>query len=201
MWCSGSSQPPRCSSLFGALMNGIVTAVNDLPLETFARAARLANIWVAAASVGMTGLIGWRVSGKAAAVLGALLVAVVPLSVESTILVRNDAGMVLAVVAATYAALAYHDTGKLAWIAASGVFAGLAAGIKYTAVFTLVPVLIAALSVSPLQKQVRAAVLGVLAFGLTCRRLTSLHLGRLPELLEPGRRAGRLHRPWPPMVD
>ena len=149
-----------------ALMNGIVTAVNDLPLETFARAARLANIWVAAASVGMTGLIGWRLSGKAAAVLGALLVAVVPLSVESTILVRNDAGMVLAVVAATYAALAYHDTGKLAWIAASGVFAGLAAGIKYTAVFTLAPVLIAALSVSPLQKQVRAAVLGVLAFGL-----------------------------------
>ena len=150
-----------------ALMNGIVTAVNDLPLETFARAARLANIWVAAASVGMTGLVGWRISGKAAAVLGALLVAVVPLSVESTILVRNDAGMVLAVVAATYAALAYHDTAKLPWLAASGAFAGLAAGIKYTAVFALAPVLIAALSVSPLQKQVRAAVLGVLAFGLT----------------------------------
>ncbi len=178
-----------------ALTNGVVTVVNELPLETFASAARMANIWVAAATAGITGLIGWRISGKAAAVLGALLVAIVPLSVETTVLVRNDAGMVLAVVAATYAALAYYDTGKLTWIAACGAAAGLAAGIKYTAVFALAPVLIAALSVSPVQKQVRAAALGLLAFGLAVGDITSLHLGRLSELLAPGRGAVRLHRP------
>ena len=149
-----------------ALTNGVVRTVNDLPIETFAHAARMANIWVAAATVGITGLIGWRLSGKAAAILGALLVAIVPVSVETTVLVRNDAGMVLAVVAATYAALAYHDTGKLTRIAASGAFAGLAAGIKYTAVFALLPVLIAAVSVSPMQKRVRAALVGLLVFGL-----------------------------------
>lgn len=149
-----------------ALTNGVVATVNDLPVEVFAHASRLANVWVAVATVGITGLIGFRVSGHAAGVLGALLVAIVPVSVETTVLVRNDAGMVLAVVAATYAALVYYDSGKLAWIAASGAFAGLAAGIKYTAVFSLVPVLIAAVSVLSLQQRVRAAVLALLVFGL-----------------------------------
>lgn len=149
-----------------ALTGGAVTAVNELPLHAFAHASRLANIWMATAIVGITGLIGRRISGNAGAILGALLVAIVPLSVETTVLVRNDAGMVLAVVAATYAALAYYDSRKLGWIAASGACAGLAAGIKYTAVFALAPVVIAALSVADLQMRVRAAVLGVLAFGL-----------------------------------
>ena len=150
---------------FRELTNGAITAVNDMPVEAFAHASRLVNIWVAAVTVGITGLIGWRISGQAVGLLGALLVAIVPLSVETTILVRNDAGMVLAVVAATYAALAYHGTSKLSWIIAAGAFAGLAAGIKYTAVFALVPVLIAASSAS-LQSRVHAALLALLAFGL-----------------------------------
>jgi 4-amino-4-deoxy-L-arabinose transferase-like glycosyltransferase len=153
-------------SFIHALTNGVVEAADDLPVHAFAEAARLANIFVAAAAVGITGLIGGRVSGKVAAVAGALLVAIVPLSVETTVLVRNDAGMVLAVLAATYAALAYYDTGKVSWVAASGAFAGVAAGIKYSAVFTIAPVLIAALSVSTLPTRMRAALAGLLSFAL-----------------------------------
>jgi 4-amino-4-deoxy-L-arabinose transferase-like glycosyltransferase len=149
-----------------ALNNGVLAAVHDAPIEMFAHAARLANIYVAAATVGVTGLVGSRLSGNAAALAAALLVAIVPLSVETTVLVRNDAGMVLAVVAATYAALAYYDTGKLAWIAASGTFAGLAGGIKYSAVFAIAPVLVAALSVSTRRTRIRAASVGLLSFAL-----------------------------------
>ena len=81
-----------------ALTNGLVSARNQLPVDAFAEAARLANIWVGVATVAITGLMGVRLSGTTAGLLGAVLVAIVPISVETTVLVRNDAGMVLAVV-------------------------------------------------------------------------------------------------------
>ena len=98
--------------------------------------------------------------------LGAALVAIVPISVETTVLVRNDAGMVLAVVAAVYAAMVYYDEKRLSWIAAAGAFAGLAAAIKYTAVFALAPALFAAFSAAPVRNRIRAALVAVLAFGM-----------------------------------
>ena len=149
-----------------ALTNGLVSARNQLPVDAFAEAARLANIWVAVATVAITGLMGLRLSGTTAGLLGAALVAIVPISVETTVLVRNDAGMVLVVVAAVYAAMVYYDERRLAWIAAAGAFAGLAAAIKYTAVFALVPALFAAFSAAPVRDRIRAALVAVLAFGL-----------------------------------
>jgi hypothetical protein len=74
--------------------------------------------------------------------------------------------MVLAVTAATYAALAYYDSGKLAWIAAAGAIAGLAAAIKYSAVFALVPVTIAACSAVDARGRLRAGAVAGLTFGL-----------------------------------
>ncbi len=149
-----------------ALTNGLVSALTQLPVGAFAEAARLANIWVAVATAAITGLMGVRLSGTTAGLLGAVLVAIVPISVETTVLVRNDAGMVLVVVAAVYAALVYYDERKLVWIAAAGAFAGLAAAIKYTAVFALMPALIAAFSAAPVRGRIRAALVTVLAFGL-----------------------------------
>jgi 4-amino-4-deoxy-L-arabinose transferase-like glycosyltransferase len=149
-----------------ALANGLVSARNQLPVDAFAEAARLANIWVAVATVAITGLMGLRLSGPTAGLLGAALVAIVPISVETTVLVRNDAGMVLVVVAAVYAAMVYYDERSLAWIAAAGAFAGLAAAIKYTAVFALAPALFAAFSGAPVRNRIRAALVAVLAFGL-----------------------------------
>ncbi len=83
-------------------------------------------------------------------------------------MVRNDPGMVLAVTAAIYAALTYYDSGKLGWIATAGALAGVAAAIKYSAVFALAPVLIAACSCSSVNARgrIRAAAVAALACGL-----------------------------------
>jgi 4-amino-4-deoxy-L-arabinose transferase-like glycosyltransferase len=154
-------------SFLRGLSGGLVTAhATVLPVESFAHAARLANIWIAAATVLVTGLVGFRLSGPAAGVIGALIVAISPISIETTTMVRNDPGMVLAVMAATYAALTYYDEGKLGWIAAAGAFAGLAAAIKYSAVFALLPVAFAACSVSGARARMRACVVAVLMCGL-----------------------------------
>ena len=156
-------------SFLRGLGSGLVTShVTLLPVESFAQAARLANIWIAAATVVITGLVGFRLAGTAVGLLGALLVAIVPISVETTIMVRNDPGMVLAVTAAIYAALTYYDSGKLGWIATAGALAGVAAAIKYSAVFALAPVMIAACSCSSVNARgrIRASAVAVLACGL-----------------------------------
>ena len=157
------------SSLLGflrALTSGLTPTLSQFPVEAFAHAARLANIWVGVATVAVTGLIGWRISGTTAGILAALIVAIVPISVETTVLVRNDPGMVLAVVAATYAALVYYESGSLTWIAAAGALAGMAAAIKYSAVFALAPVLVAGFSAAHARIKFRAMAVSVLAFGM-----------------------------------
>ena len=151
---------------FHGLTTGLTSTLSQLPVEVFVHASRLANIWVAAATVALTGLVGWHLSGPTAGLLGAVMVAIVPVSVETTVLVRNDAGMVLVVMAATYGALVYYGSGMLRWIVAAGAFAGLAAAIKYSAVFALAPVLIAAFSTAQVRGRSRAVIVGVLAFGM-----------------------------------
>ncbi len=61
-------------SFLRGLGSGLVTShVTLLPVESFAQAARLANIWIAAATVVITGLVGLRLAGTAVGLLGALL--------------------------------------------------------------------------------------------------------------------------------
>jgi hypothetical protein len=147
-----------------ALTSNAIVWVDQLPVEAFAQACRLANIWIAAATVAVTGMLGRQLSGTTAALIAAGLVAIAPMAVEPTVLVRNDAGMVLAAVAATYAGLKYHDTHRLAWIVAAGALAGLAAAIKYTAVFAIVPVVIAATAGVPRQLRLQSLAAGMAAF-------------------------------------
>lgn len=116
-------------SFLRGLTSGATTAARDLPVEAFVHASRLANIFVASATVAFTGLIARRLSGPAAGLLSATLVAIVPLSVDVTVLVRNDPGMTLVVVAATWAALVYVDSGRRSWLVMAGVLAGTAAAI------------------------------------------------------------------------
>jgi 4-amino-4-deoxy-L-arabinose transferase-like glycosyltransferase len=127
-----------------SLASGVPERPAALPAEFYVHAARTANIVVAAAIVLITGLLGRRIGGPLAGVLSALVVAIVPLSVETTVLVRNDPGMVLAVTAAVYVSLVFRDTGRLAWAAAAGLVVGVAIAIKYSSVFALVPALSAA---------------------------------------------------------
>lgn len=140
------------------------------PVEMFVGASRLANIWIGAAIVLVTGLVGRRLAGPVAGLVSAAIVAIVPLSVETTVLVRNDPAMVLAAVATTGVALLLHARGTL-WLAASaGALAGVAAGIKYSGVFAIAPVFIAAAASSAPGRLRRGAVglsAFVLAVGLT----------------------------------
>lgn len=151
---------------FLRLGSGAVLAPDTVPIELFAHAARAANIAVAAATVWLTGLLGRRVSGNAAGLLAAALIAIAPLSVDVTTLVRNDAGMVLTVVATVLAALVLHSTQRLAWAATAGALAGIATAIKYSSVFVLVPVLIAALSGADSGGRIRRALVAFAAFVL-----------------------------------
>jgi hypothetical protein len=72
-------------------------------------------------------------------------VAIVPLSIDTTILLRNDPGQTLFIVAAVYVAMVAYRSGRPGASTMAGVLAGLATAIKYTSVLALVPALLAAL--------------------------------------------------------
>jgi 4-amino-4-deoxy-L-arabinose transferase-like glycosyltransferase len=147
------------------LMAGVFGSVRAMPVEDFILAGRMANAFVAAGTVGFTGLIGRRLGGAAAGLLAAGLVAVVPLSIQTTTQIRNDPGQVLLVMAAVWSSLALCDSGRLRWSVIAGSCAGLATGVKYTSVFALVPTIIAALAV-PREHRARSVGWALLAFAI-----------------------------------
>ena len=146
------------------LTSGVEVAPSQLSISTFVLAARMANVLVAAATVAITGLLGRRLSGSGAGLMAAVLVAIVPLSVETTTLVRNDPGMALAVTAASYAALVFHENKRRSWLVFAGALAGTATAIKYSSVFAIVPVLIAAACDGVMRERLERAALAVLGF-------------------------------------
>ena len=146
------------------LTSGLEVAPSQLSIAAFVLAARMANVLLAAATVAITGLIGRRVSGAGAGLLAAVVVAIVPLSVETTTLVRNDPGMALAVTSATYAALVFYENKRRSWLVAAGVLAGVATGIKYSSVFAIAPVLMAAGCDGTMRERLERSALAVLGF-------------------------------------
>jgi 4-amino-4-deoxy-L-arabinose transferase-like glycosyltransferase len=135
-----------------------------LPVERFVAWARVANIGVGVGIVVFTGLIGRRVFGARAGIMAAALVAIAPLSIAATLVVRNDAGMVLAVLAAVYCALIALDDQRMRWMVLGGAAAGLAAAIKYSSVFAIVPVVAAACVTRGSRNRVAAALAACGAF-------------------------------------
>lgn len=127
-----------------ALMNGVVRTAFDMPVDMFVLAARTTNVWIAGATVAFTGVLGRRLSGSAAGLVAAFVVAVVPLSVQTTTVVRNDPGQVLFITAAVWAALVLYQSDRHRWGPIAGALAGIAAAIKYSGVFVLVPAILAA---------------------------------------------------------
>ncbi|HEX6106825.1 MAG TPA: glycosyltransferase family 39 protein, partial [Gemmatimonadales bacterium] len=126
-----------------SLMEGTVHGIRDMPVESFVLAGRVTNTGIAAATVIMTGLLGRELSGRAAGLLAAALVAVAPLSVQTTTVLRNDPSQALLGCAAVYAALVAWTRGGHSRAAAAGLLAGVATGIKYTSVFALLPAVLA----------------------------------------------------------
>ena len=155
----------------GSLTGRLVVGPGELPVELFIRSARLANVAVGGGIVLFTGLIGRRLGGDRVGLTAAALVAIVPLSVDTTTLVRNDPGMVLAVLAAVHCAMVAVDDRRERWVLVSAALAGVATAIKYSSVFALVPALIAAGAAASMPARIRrglgAVGLFVLAVGLT----------------------------------
>ena len=149
------------------LMEGTFHTIRGMPLESFVLAGRLVNTLIAAATVVVAGLIGRQMSRGAAGLIAAGLIAIAPLSVQTTTALRNDAPQVLLMCAAIHAALAASSTDRRLWLLLAGVFGGAATAIKYTSVFTLLPALVASLMRgSPAVRAGRAAI-AVVAFALT----------------------------------
>jgi 4-amino-4-deoxy-L-arabinose transferase-like glycosyltransferase len=146
------------------LTNGIELPPDQVTIGNYVLAARTANVFVAAAIVWLTGLIGRRVAGGPAGLLAAGLVAFVPLSIETTTVVRNDPGMLLAVIGAVYAALLFHDTKQSSWAIVGGLLAGIATAIKYSSLFALVPVLIATAAEGTARERLERSALAAMAF-------------------------------------
>ena len=148
------------------LTHGIELPPDQIPVGHYVLAARVANVFVAAGIVWLTGLVGKRVSGTFAGLVGALLVAVVPLSVDTTTVVRNDPGMVLAVLGAVFAALVFHDNRRPASVVTGGALAGIATAIKYSSLFAIVPVLIAAAGAGAPRERLRQSGIAGVAFAV-----------------------------------
>ncbi len=147
------------------LIAGAFGSVGEMPVERFILAGRIANAFVAAGTVGLTGLIGRRMGGARAGLLAAALVAVVPLAIQTTTQMRNDPGQVLLVLGTVWASLFLRDSGRPRWAVVAGACAGLATGVKYTSVFALVPPIVAGLAL-PRPQRVHGAGVTVSAFAL-----------------------------------
>ena len=130
-------------------------------------AGRLVSALIAAGLVVVVGLIGRQLSGCAAGLLAALLVAVVPLSVQTTTVLRNDPAQVLLVCAAVHASLAAASTDRRVWFVLAGLFGGAATAIKYTSVFALLPRIDGSLRSGSASLRATRAGLVLLAFVLT----------------------------------
>jgi 4-amino-4-deoxy-L-arabinose transferase-like glycosyltransferase len=147
-----------------SVMHGTIQGIGDMPLDLFVHSGRVANALVGAGTVWMAGLLGRRLSGLTAGLLGAFLVAVVPLAVQTTTSLRNDPAQVLALTGAVYAALRAWQSGHRGWAALSGALAGAATAIKYTSVFAVAPPLVAVLIAGPGPRRAARAAIVMAAF-------------------------------------
>ena len=136
-----------------ALMTGLVRSVDDVRPELFLWAGRTVNAVLAGGTVVLTGLVGRVVASPAAGLIAAGAVAVSPLALETSSVLRNDVGMTFFVMVSAYAAQAVCSNPSRSSASAAGALAGVAAGVKITAVFALLPVsLAAALAVTGRQR-------------------------------------------------
>jgi hypothetical protein len=166
------------------LMNGSFATIRSMPVESFVFAGRLVNTLAGALTVVVAGLMGRQISGSGAGLLAAGLMAIAPLSVNTTTAMRNDPAQVLLICAAIHAALVASTTDRRLWPVLAGVFGGAATAIKYTSVFTLVPAVLASLMRGSPPARFSRAGLVVLAFALTVATTNHFLWWDFPNFLE-----------------
>jgi 4-amino-4-deoxy-L-arabinose transferase-like glycosyltransferase len=157
-------------SSFLAYLSGLVLGsashVHRMPVEGFVLAVRVTNAFAGAATVALTGTVGKRLSGSAAGLLGAAVVAVAPLSIQTTTLARNDPVQVMFVTAAVCTAIALCASERRTLALLAGALAGMATGIKYSSVLVLLAVLLAAALSVPMRARLERVALVLVAFAL-----------------------------------
>jgi len=126
------------------LMAGLAANLNSMPAEIFALAGQVVSALQGTATVLLTGLLGYRLVGRRVGLLAAFLMAISPLSLELSVQVRNDASQVMFVTAAVVVALGNYRSGRGLEAFVAGALAGLATGIKYSSLFVVIPVFLAA---------------------------------------------------------
>jgi 4-amino-4-deoxy-L-arabinose transferase-like glycosyltransferase len=146
----------------------------------------LCNVLVGAGIVAFAGSIGRRLVGERAGLVAAAIVAIAPLSIETTTLVRNDPGMVLAVMATVYLSLVSLDSSRWRWAIAAGAMAGVATAIKYSSVFAIVPAVIGAAFRGSSGHRAQRVALTLLAF-VVAVAVTNVRLVRLPDVSQTAR--------------
>ena len=142
-----------------ALTQGVGGKLNNVPFELFVLGGRVTNVMLGAGTIAFAGLLGQKLGGQRNGLVAALVVAVSPLSVEISAQLRNEAAQVFFIVATAWAAVMLAGLipenvpagagtspqvrgSQLAALA--GGLAGAATAVKYTAVFALLPALLAA---------------------------------------------------------
>jgi len=162
-------------------MQGLARGVKDLPIERFVLGGRVTNALLGTATVALAGLLGRTLGGRRRGLVAALVVAVSPLFVEVSRQLRDEPAQVLFIVAAAWAAvtLAAPSSREVSagegaspgmrdshLAALAGGLAGVATAVKYTAVFALLPALLAA-ALTTLSEDSRRSSLRSSAWGLS----------------------------------
>lgn len=167
------------------LMTDVADTLARMPRTHFVAFGRAVSAVQSTATVLLAGLLGRRLAGARTGLLAAALLAIAPLSVSLGRQLRNDAAQTLLIVAAVLVALGLQRGGFRRWEPVlGGALAGLAAGVKYTGVFALLPIgLAAALSVD---RDRRWQMVGLIACGFLPAALLSNHFvwADLPNLVD-----------------
>ncbi|MGD8328429.1 MAG: glycosyltransferase family 39 protein [Acidobacteriota bacterium] len=167
------------------LMHEVGRNLADMPAIHFVAFGRAVSALQSTATVVLTGLLGRRLAGARAGLLAAAALALAPLSISLGRQLRNDTAATMFIVAAVLLALGVHRRGFGGWEALlAGAMAGLAAGVKYTGVFVLLPVLAAAVLSEDRQRRATAA--GLAVSGFLAAALLSNHFvwADIPNLLD-----------------
>lgn len=157
----------------------------EMPAIHFVAFGRAVSALQSTATVVLTGLLGRRLAGARAGLLAAAALALAPLSISLGKQLRNDTAATMFIVAAVLLALGVYRRGFHGWEALlAGAMAGLAAGVKYTGVFVLLPVLAAAVLSEDRQRRATAA--GLAVCGFLAAALLSNHFvwADIPNLLD-----------------
>ena len=146
------------------LMSGTAERVGQIPTEHFVLVGRMTSALVDVCTIAVTGLLGKRLAGPRVGIVAALVVTASPLSVQISAQMRNDSTLVLLATSAILATVWTAGSEQRSPAFFAGLLAGLAAAVKYSGVFVLVPVLVSALVVGRSADRVHRFGLSILGF-------------------------------------